>query len=580
MSGWHQKYLETVSEGIKYLWTSGHFADASIIVQNKRFRCHRAVLAAMSAHFDATFSSGMRDSPDGTLTLLNIDVSTFDSVLNFIYTGKNVVCEENAESLLRAATTLQVKGLIDMCGEFLVEILTPENCIRMWRLGRTHDCEELKDKAWPLILDHFLDLARSEDFKDMNVDELAAIIKDDDLVVPNEEMVCEAVFRWVDIDPDNRSVHLSYIVEHLRLPLVSPEYLLSISHNKGLLKEDMVCRVMLEEAKRYHMLPARRQEFTSKRAAYRNSFDPDEVIVMLTGGSTQTKPTEVLCYSFRQSKWFYLAPLPYDPGVEFSSCTYANNIYLSGGSRKWPKLFKYNNESNDWRECEQMAQGRSRHGMVAVRDSVYVLGGYNRNLPVGNKVMSSIEKYSINTGKWSMAGDLPIPVEMVSASVIGEKIFTFGGAQRNNRNTPAIQCFDTRIGQSSHFTDLPFACRLTRTVVCDSAVFVITTDGDVIEFSEDGGCRTIGKVENFGRVHFGAVQYRGNIILIGGKKRNDSACDTMLCFDPLKAGAETLPDRMPFPNVIDACVKSVINSHHLRQEYPRGSKNIINGNGT
>ena len=87
---WHQKYLETLAEGIKYLWNTGHFADATILVGNKRFRCHRAVLAAMSPHFDATFSTGMRDNPDGVLTLLNIDVTTFDSILNFMYTGRSV----------------------------------------------------------------------------------------------------------------------------------------------------------------------------------------------------------------------------------------------------------------------------------------------------------------------------------------------------------------------------------------------------------------------------------------------------------------------------------------------------------
>ncbi|GFS02581.1 kelch-like protein 29, partial [Elysia marginata] len=95
-----------------------------------------------------TLSTGMRDNPDGVLTLLNIDVTTFDSILSFMYTGKDVVCAENAESLL--------------------------------------------------------------------------------------------------------------------------------SQQRGLLKEDIVCRVMLEEAKRYHMLPARRQEFTSKRASFRNSFDLEE----------------------------------------------------------------------------------------------------------------------------------------------------------------------------------------------------------------------------------------------------------------------------------------------------------------
>ena len=84
----------------------------------------------------------------------------------------------------------------------------------------------------------------------------------------------------------------------------------------------------------------------------------------------------------------------------------------------------------------------------------------------------------------------------------------------------------------------------------------------------------LGKIENFGRVHFGAVQYRGDVILIGGKRRNDAECDTMLTFDPLRAGAETLPDKLPFPNVIDACVKTVINRYHLRAEFVKMADRI------
>ncbi len=204
-----------------------------------------------------------------------------------------------------------------------------------------------------------------------------------------------------------------------------------------------------------------------------------------------------------------------------------------------------------------------------MRDSIYVLGGYNRNMPAGAKVLASVERYNINTGKWAAAGELPVPCEMLSAAVLGEKIFAFGGAQRNNRNSPAIQCLDTRTGAASHVADLPFAARLTRTVVCDGHVFVLTTDGDVIEFSEESGCRTIGKIENFGRVHFGAVQYRGDVILAGGKRRNDAECDTMLSFDPLRAGADTLPHRLPFPNVVDAAVKTQINRYHLTREYAK-----------
>jgi hypothetical protein len=74
------------------------------------------------------------------------------------------VCAENAESLLRAATTLQIKGMITRCEEFLMENLTKKNCISMWKLGRTHNCEELEDRAWPMILDNFTELSKNDMF--------------------------------------------------------------------------------------------------------------------------------------------------------------------------------------------------------------------------------------------------------------------------------------------------------------------------------------------------------------------------------------------------------------------------------
>ena len=78
---------------------------------------------------------------------------------------RDVVCAENAEHLLRAATTLQIKGMITRCEEYLMDNLSEKNCITMWKLGRTHNCEELEDRAWPLILQNFNELSRTDAFQ-------------------------------------------------------------------------------------------------------------------------------------------------------------------------------------------------------------------------------------------------------------------------------------------------------------------------------------------------------------------------------------------------------------------------------
>ena len=79
--------------------------------------------------------------------------------------SRDVVCPENAEHLLRAATTLQIKGMITRCEEYLMDNLSEKNCITMWQLGRTHHCQVLQDRAWPLILLNFNDLSRTDTFQ-------------------------------------------------------------------------------------------------------------------------------------------------------------------------------------------------------------------------------------------------------------------------------------------------------------------------------------------------------------------------------------------------------------------------------
>ena len=206
-----------------------------------------------------------------------VDTETFESILKFIYTGDDVVNEDNVDNILRAATMLQINCLRERCEDFMSDNVDPENCISLWKLASAHGCEYLTKKARSYVLDYFTDLWTTDEFVMLDLDSLLSIITDNDLKTPNEEMVCEAVLKWLNRDLDTRKQHIGKLFEHLRLPLMQPEYLLSTVDNNELVRECRECGRYIEEAKRYHLLPARRQEFVSARLVHRNHGEYEEV---------------------------------------------------------------------------------------------------------------------------------------------------------------------------------------------------------------------------------------------------------------------------------------------------------------
>lgn len=61
-------------------------------------------------------------------------------------------------------------------------------------------------------------------------------------MVPSEEKVFECVISWVHNDLDKRQAHLAQLMEHVRLPLLSQEYLVQRVEEEPLLKANLQCK--------------------------------------------------------------------------------------------------------------------------------------------------------------------------------------------------------------------------------------------------------------------------------------------------------------------------------------------------
>ena len=97
-------------------------------------------------------------------------------------------------------------------------------------------------------------MAHHEEFLDLRREELEEYTASDELAVGKEEMVFEAVMRWVYHSTEHRKPMLKELLHHVRMPLLHPNYFVQTVEGDHLIQNAPECYQLLHEARRYHVL--------------------------------------------------------------------------------------------------------------------------------------------------------------------------------------------------------------------------------------------------------------------------------------------------------------------------------------
>ena len=68
-----------------FMLENGEFSDVTFVVGESKIRGHRCVLASRSNFFKNMFTVGMRETEESVITVQDISLSTFQKLLEFIY---------------------------------------------------------------------------------------------------------------------------------------------------------------------------------------------------------------------------------------------------------------------------------------------------------------------------------------------------------------------------------------------------------------------------------------------------------------------------------------------------------------
>ncbi|XP_002735621.1 kelch-like protein 24 [Saccoglossus kowalevskii] len=505
--------------------------DTVVCVQDEEFTCHRVVLSACSSFFKAMFSHELRETVEARVTLNDVRPEIMKDLIEFAYTAKLHIHEENIQEMLTTSIYLQFDDVTTACCDFLTRHLTSSNCLEMWKLAENHACESLRANAQMFSLWNFCEVKEQEEFLKLDKDFLIRYIRDDELQCDDEVDVCQAVIQW-SLYEKSRFTELTSILEHVRLPLAnlkavmshSPPELMADKQFKEFLDEAINCQFLIQQGYRVQG-PRTRMRGIGKNSGYLVALggqvrDGDGIMDATFNGNS--KHCAVSSVGNKKGPWQNLASIPNHRKRKYSLVNSGTDIYILGGydsvkQRSTAEVWRYNFTNNYWTQMSNLTIARHSHGSTEYNGCIYVAGGKNSLLSMR---LNSVEKYNIETDEWVTVPSMPEAVSVPAAVASCGRVYVLGGSNVNNMPCHKIQCLSLNTLTWSVVRHITIQRKLLSAAVLGDTLYIFggKSARDVIIYNpKSESLRYELHACNEQRLYPGVLTWRGKIYLTGGK---------------------------------------------------------------
>eukprot|EP00794_Sanderia_malayensis_P011756 gene11756-12975_t len=462
---------------MKQLQEEQKLCDVVLLVDGAEFHAHRIILAGVSPYLRAMFTNGMLESGQKKVEISGIDAKTMALLIEFAYTGFLEVNIENVQQLLAAASMLNINALRNSCSNFLRAQLDSGNCLGIRRFADMYSCSELESTAQGFVYQNFLEVMKGEEFLQMPYRELMSLLKSDKIQVRTEEDIYIAFETWLFHDYTKRVENVHEILDYIRFPQLSLEFLESKVFASPYIKNDTRCQLFLAKVmnERPENLPKhliRRRALPQSVYAIggRNSvecqlntlerydiyedqwtIEPsmnsartavgaaclDGLLYTVGGECAVNSPHEdtlylgaVECFDSVKRRWFRVA----DIGIQrsFVSVAVCNGfLYAVGGEDRacsYNIVERFNPARNEWVPVRGMKRKRSGAGLAVCEGLMYVAGGYDRGV---HSDRASVECYDPDRDEWTFVAELEKSRSGLVLVSLNGFIYALGGRNRS-----------------------------------------------------------------------------------------------------------------------------------------------------
>lgn len=147
------------------LLQSGNLADVTLVVGEKDFHVHKAILASRSPVFCAMFQHDMKERRENRVVIEDLAPEVVEEMLRFVYTNSVTSLPILTEGLLQAGVKYDIQGLRSLCEVDLSRNISIQKAVDMLRLAHRHSLTYLKQCAVRFIEAHATEVMCKEEWK-------------------------------------------------------------------------------------------------------------------------------------------------------------------------------------------------------------------------------------------------------------------------------------------------------------------------------------------------------------------------------------------------------------------------------
>uniref|UniRef100_W6NEI0 BTB:POZ and BTB Kelch-associated and Kelch repeat type 1 domain containing protein n=1 Tax=Haemonchus contortus TaxID=6289 RepID=W6NEI0_HAECO len=359
--------------------------------------------------------------------MVDIEGAALSALVNFCYSGKIQIRDVNSLSILRAACMLQVDEIKEACCEFLKKHLRPSNCVEIRELADGHSCQELVRCADEYILKNFQDIIGTEGFHYLSINRLVQLLS-------NHE-VFTAILHWVEFDLPSRKQSLPKLLEHVRLPLCRPEFLVDAPCRPSKVGgEREVERLNPDDADPawQYVAPLNQLRYIIGVAVV-DSF----IYAVCARSQMDQSIGSIDRYNPATDQWMsnVVAPCP-TSRVFPAVAALDDHLYVIGGCVNIVERFDV--RRNEWISVARMGSSRTSLSVSVLDGCLYATGGWD------NGIQNTVERFDQRVGKWENVCPMLTPRYRHASAALHGKLYAVSGANKCSMDLSSAEKYDSR----------------------------------------------------------------------------------------------------------------------------------------
>ncbi|MCI4376962.1 hypothetical protein PGIGA_G00197720 [Pangasianodon gigas] len=420
--------------------------DVCLLVGGRAFQVHRLVLAASGPYFSALFNSAMSEAREEEVHIAGVEADVFESLLEFIYTGCVEVTVENVQDLMMAADMLQLAELVLICGEFLRSHMEPGNCVGIYQFLEQIGYSELLEFTQNYIHAHFLQVCEAEEFSSLSKDQLACLLRSEELRIEDEYQVFTAAMSWLLHDITHRKKHVVEVLEPIRFPLLSPQRLYAYIEGVSDFNLRVALQTLLREYTETTKTPKDPKTVTQPtktrpRRKARKYLYAIGGYTRLQGGrwSDSRALSCVERFDSFSQFWTTVSSL-HQARSGLGVAVLDGMIYVIGGEKDsmiFDCMERYDPVTKQWAAVASLNFPRCGVGVCPCHGALYALGGW-----IGSEIGKTMERYDPEENKWEVIESMPVPRYYFGCCELQGFIYVIGGISDEGVELCSAEVYD------------------------------------------------------------------------------------------------------------------------------------------